>query len=34
VAEAVVVAEEKLAYLKVDSKSFDARMAESVAAAG
>ena len=34
VAEAVVIAEEKLAYLKVDSKSFDARMAESVAAAG
>ena len=34
VAEAVVIAEEKLAYLKVDSKSFDAAKAESVAAAG
>jgi hypothetical protein len=34
VAEAVVIAEEKLAYLKVDSKSFDAAMAESLAAAG
>lgn len=33
VAEAVVIAEEKLAYLKVDSKSFDAKMAESLAAA-
>jgi MFS family permease len=33
VAEAVVIAEEKLAYLKVDSKSFDAAMAESVAGA-
>ena len=31
VAEAVVIAEEKLAYLKVDSKSFDAAMAESLA---
>jgi MFS family permease len=34
VAEAVVIADEKLAYLKVDSKSFDAAMAENVAAAG
>ena len=34
VAEAVVIAEEKLAYLKVDSKSFDAKMAESLAGAG
>jgi len=33
VAEAVVIAEEKLAYLKVDSRSFDAAMAESLAAA-
>jgi MFS family permease len=33
VAEAVVIAEEKIAYLKVDSKSFDAAMAETVAAA-
>ena len=33
VAEAVVIAEEKLAYLKVDSKSFDVKMAESLAAA-
>ena len=33
VAEAVVIAEEKLAYLKVDSKSFDAKLAESVAGA-
>jgi MFS family permease len=33
VAEAVVVAEEKLAYLKVDARSFDAAMAQSVAAA-
>lgn len=31
VAEAVVVADEKLAYLKVDSKSFDAAMAASLA---
>jgi len=31
VAEAVVIAEEKLAYLKVDSKSFDAAMAASLA---
>jgi len=31
VAEAVVIAEEKLAYLKVDSKSFDAAMAQSLA---
>jgi MFS family permease len=31
VAEAVVIAEEKLAYLKVDSKCFDAAMASSVA---
>lgn len=33
VAEAVVIAEEKLAYLKVDSKSFDAAKAESLAGA-
>ena len=33
VAEAVVIAEEKLAYLKVDSKSFDAAMAEALAGA-
>jgi MFS family permease len=33
VAVAVVIAEEKLAYLKVDSKSFDAAMAESLAGA-
>ena len=33
VAEAVVVAEENVAYLKVDSRSFDAAMAESLAAA-
>ena len=33
VAEAVVIAEEKLAYLKVDSRSFDAAMAESLAGA-
>jgi MFS family permease len=33
VAEAVVVADEKLAYLKVDSKSFDAAMAASLAGA-
>jgi MFS family permease len=31
VIEAVVIAEENLAYLKVDSKSFDAAMAEAVA---
>jgi MFS family permease len=31
VAEAVVIAEEKLVYLKVDSKLFDAAMAQSVA---
>ena len=31
VAEAVIIAEENLAYLKVDSKSFDAAMAEAVA---
>jgi MFS family permease len=31
VAEAVVIAEEKLAYLKVDAKSFDAAMAKSLA---
>jgi MFS family permease len=31
VAEAVVIAEEQLAYLKVDAKSFDAAMAESLA---
>ncbi len=34
VAVAVVIAEEKLAYLKVDSKRFDAAMAASVAGAG
>jgi len=33
VAEAVVIAEEKLAYLKVDSKTFDATMAAAVAGA-
>ena len=33
VVEAVVVAEEKLAYLKVDSKTFDATMAQAVAGA-
>ena len=33
VAEAVVIAEEKLAYLKVDSKAFDADMAEALAGA-
>ena len=33
VAEAVVIAEENLAYLKVDSKSFDAAKAESLAGA-
>ena len=33
VAEAVVIAEEKLAYLKVDSKAFDAAMAEQLAGA-
>jgi MFS family permease len=33
VAEAVVIAEEKLAYLKVDSKRFDAAKAEAVAGA-
>jgi len=31
VAEAVVIADEKLAYLKVDSRSFDASMAQSLA---
>jgi hypothetical protein len=31
VIEAVIIAEESLAYLKVDSKSFDAAMAEAVA---
>ncbi|HTQ82710.1 MAG TPA: MFS transporter [Pseudolabrys sp.] len=31
VAEAVVIAEEKIAYLKVDSRSFDAAMAEQLA---
>ena len=34
VAMAVVIAEEKLAYLKVDSKSYDAAMAASLAGAG
>jgi MFS family permease len=33
VAEAVVIAEDKLAYLKVDSKTFDAAMAASLAGA-
>jgi hypothetical protein len=33
VAVAVVIAEEKLAYLKVDSKTFDAAMAASLAGA-
>ncbi len=33
VAEAVVIAEEKLAYLKVDLKSFDAAMAKAIAGA-
>ena len=33
VAEAVVIADEKLAYLKVDSRVFDAAMAESLAGA-
>jgi MFS family permease len=33
VAEAVVIAEEKLAYLKVDAKSFDAAMAQSLTGA-
>jgi len=33
VAEAVVIAEEKLAYLKVDAKSFDAAMAQALAGA-
>ena len=33
VAEAVVIAEEKLAYLKVDSRTFDAAKAESLAGA-
>jgi MFS family permease len=33
VAEAVVITEEKLAYLKVDSRSFDAAMAESLVGA-
>jgi MFS family permease len=33
VAEAVVIAEERLAYLKVDSRSFDAALAESLAGA-
>ncbi len=34
VAEAVVIAEENLAYLKVDSKSFDAAMAAALAGGG
>lgn len=34
VCEAVVIAEEKLAYLKVDSKSFDAAKAQAVAGTG
>jgi hypothetical protein len=33
VAEAVVIAEENVAYLKVDSRSFDATMAESLVGA-
>jgi predicted MFS family arabinose efflux permease len=33
VSEAVVIVEEKLAYLKVDAKSFDAAMAQSLAGA-
>jgi MFS family permease len=33
VAEAVVIAEDRLAYLKVDSKAFDARLAETLAGA-
>lgn len=33
VAEAVVIAEDKLAYLKVDSKAFDSKLAESLAGA-
>ncbi len=33
VAEAVVIAEDKLAYLKVDSKAFDAKLAASLAGA-
>jgi MFS family permease len=33
VAEAVVIADEKLAYLKVDSRTYDAAMAESLAGA-
>jgi hypothetical protein len=33
VAEAVVIADERLAYLKVDSRSFDAAKAESLAGA-
>lgn len=32
VAEAVVIAEEELAYLKVDSRTFDADMAQSLVA--
>ena len=34
VAEAVVITEEKLAYLKVDARSFDAAIAQSLAGAG
>jgi len=33
VAEAVVIAEEQLAYLKVDSRTFDAAMAQSLVGA-
>ena len=33
VAEAVVIAEEKLAYLKVDARAFDAAQAEALAGA-
>ena len=34
VAEAIVIADEKLAYLKVDAKAFDAAKAEALAGAG
>jgi hypothetical protein len=33
VAEVVIIAEEKLAYLKVDSKFFDAAMAQALVSA-
>jgi hypothetical protein len=32
VAEAVVIAEERLAYLKVDSRTYEAALAQSLAA--